>query len=221
MISSYRRHRIRRHVLFFRARLNARTRAFLTRHDPVQLRGLVTGWFTIGALAFAAMLYSAAPAPMAVAPVTPDAATHAPSAPPAPATTTPAPSAAPAPGTGPAPGNGSTPAPGPLTDPVPASTDHHTVAAGETLATIAQRYQVPMEQIAAANHLSDPNRITTGQRLRIPPAPERTIVITWGSTLGGIARAHHVATTALLAANPGMTDPDRILAGTGLQLPAA
>jgi LysM repeat protein len=44
----------------------------------------------------------------------------------------------------------------------------HIVEAGETLSAIANRYQVSVQAIAAANGLSNPNHIVVGQRLVIP-----------------------------------------------------
>jgi len=53
------------------------------------------------------------------------------------------------------------PTPGPLL---------HTVQPGETLAGIARAYNVPLEELIAANHIQDPNLIQAGQVLIIPGA---------------------------------------------------
>jgi LysM repeat protein len=45
----------------------------------------------------------------------------------------------------------------------------HTVASGETLFEIADRYGVTPEAIIAANDLRDPDALSEGQRLVIPP----------------------------------------------------
>ncbi len=61
----------------------------------------------------------------------------------------------------------------------------HVVNAGDTLATIAQIYDVPMEDIIAANNLANPNFLSVGDQLIIPvgglatatpPPPEPTPV---------------------------------------------
>lgn len=44
----------------------------------------------------------------------------------------------------------------------------HTVQAGETLGRISQQYEVSIQDILAANGLSDPNFISVGQQLTIP-----------------------------------------------------
>jgi len=46
----------------------------------------------------------------------------------------------------------------------------HVVEAGETLATIASSYGVSLQAVADFNGLADPDELTSGQRLLIPPA---------------------------------------------------
>lgn len=58
----------------------------------------------------------------------------------------------------------------------------HIVQAGDTLGTISQLYNVPLEDIMAENGLTNPNIISVGQQLLIPvggistPVPEDTAV---------------------------------------------
>ncbi|HYH29915.1 MAG TPA: LysM peptidoglycan-binding domain-containing protein [Pseudonocardia sp.] len=94
----------------------------------------------------------------------------------------------------------------------------HTVQPGETLARIALRHGVPFEQIAAQNALADPDRIRAGQNLVIHPAPPGEVVIAPGSTLGGYAERHGTTVAHLMALNPQITDPDRIVAGGRLRV---
>lgn len=59
--------------------------------------------------------------------------------------------------------------PGPGTPSAPAAGGtSHSVAAGETLSTIARRYGTTIKAIASASGISDPNRIRVGQKLTIP-----------------------------------------------------
>lgn len=45
----------------------------------------------------------------------------------------------------------------------------YVVQAGDTLSSIARAYDVPIEELMAANHLVDPNLLYVGQTLVIPP----------------------------------------------------
>lgn len=47
----------------------------------------------------------------------------------------------------------------------------HRVAPGETLFHIAHAYDVPVEELAKANHIADPRALSVGQELVIPRAP--------------------------------------------------
>jgi hypothetical protein len=117
----------------------------------------------------------------------------------------------PAPGT--APGTAPTSAPPPSRPPIV-----YTVQRGDTLARIALRWQAPMEWIAADNGIADLNRIIPGQRLLVRPAPAGIEVIPPGATLTDAARRHGVRVTDLLALNPRITDPNRIVAGALLRV---
>ncbi|HUH06206.1 MAG TPA: LysM peptidoglycan-binding domain-containing protein [Egibacteraceae bacterium] len=60
--------------------------------------------------------------------------------------------------------------PGSVGSPASTGDASHTVGLGDTLSGIAVRYGVGVGDIAAANGLSDPDRIVSGQRLIIPGA---------------------------------------------------
>ncbi|MCB9457115.1 MAG: LysM peptidoglycan-binding domain-containing protein [Anaerolineaceae bacterium] len=69
------------------------------------------------------------------------------------------------------------PSPAVVENPMVASTPIiHTVARGETLASIARQYGLTMEQLAQINTITDPNRIYAGQQLTVwSLVPETTI----------------------------------------------
>jgi LysM repeat protein len=60
-----------------------------------------------------------------------------------------------------------TPSPEPAS-PTPSGPQTHVVQAGEFLSTIAPQYGVTVEEILAANDITDPNVIFPGQELIIP-----------------------------------------------------
>lgn len=108
----------------------------------------------------------------------------------------------------------------------------HVVQSGETLSSIAQQYGVSEASIAAANSISDPNRIYAGQRLAIPscagaPAASPSSggtgqvihIVQSGETLSSIARHYGVSEASIAAAN-GIGDPNRIYAGQRLIIPS-
>ncbi|MET0728611.1 MAG: LysM peptidoglycan-binding domain-containing protein [Acidimicrobiales bacterium] len=108
------------------------------------------------------------------------------------------------------------------------STGSHTVAQGETLATIASRYGTTASALAKANGIANPNRIYAGTRLTIPgavdaapvaPATGTSYTVQRGDTLGSIASRHRTSISALLQAN-AITNPNRISIGTVLAVPA-
>lgn len=109
-----------------------------------------------------------------------------------------------------------------------ATTVTHVVQPGEMLSSIALKYGVSEASIAAANGISDPNRIYAGQRLAISacagaPAPSTGSggtaqvihVVQSGETLSSIAQQYGVTEAAIAAAN-GISDPNRIYAGQRL-----
>jgi LysM repeat protein len=110
----------------------------------------------------------------------------------------------------------------------------HTVTAGETLFGIGLQYNVPWLEIAARNGLIDPYIIHVGDVLIIPVAgapsaspgesPSATsfiYVVQPGDSLSSIATQFHVTQQAILDANPSVTDPNKIIAGQQLVIPAA
>ncbi|MFQ5701336.1 MAG: LysM peptidoglycan-binding domain-containing protein [Acidobacteriota bacterium] len=90
----------------------------------------------------------------------------------------------------------------------------HRVRRGETLAMIAARYGTSVRQLAAANHIRNPNRIRVGARLTVPRGGgystrtiRRNLVngryhrVRRGDTLSGIASAYGVPLRQVFAWN--------------------
>jgi LysM repeat protein len=107
-----------------------------------------------------------------------------------------------------------------------------TVASGDTLSAIAARHGVSVAALAAANGITDPDRIAAGRVLRLPGATSagaapasgrsagRTHRVRRGDSLGAIAARYGVSVRGLAAAN-GIRNPDLVVAGRVLRIPGA
>jgi len=132
---------------------------------------------------------------------------------------------------------GTTTTVGPGGSPAPAQTSvspsacpaTHAVQLGENLYRIALRFGMSYEDLAEANGIANPDRITVGQELRIPacggaavpqPGAGRDIVHTvqQGENLFRIA-LRYGRTWSELAAYNGITNPDQIVAGQTIRVP--
>lgn len=108
-------------------------------------------------------------------------------------------------------GGSAQPTPAPTTVPGPTTT--YIVQAGDTLYSIARRFNTTVDAIALLNRIANPSRIFVGQRLTLPgsgpvtppvpdptPAP-RVHVVQAGETLYSIARRYGVSAWAIAMAN--------------------
>ncbi|MFQ3672835.1 MAG: LysM peptidoglycan-binding domain-containing protein, partial [Aggregatilineales bacterium] len=116
----------------------------------------------------------------------------------------------------------------------------YTIQRGDTLFRIAQRYNVSMADLMAANNITNPSRIFAGTVLIIPgaapaaapqpvvdavpstDAPTQTVthVVARGESLSMIARSYGVSMNAIIAAN-NIRNPNTIFAGQRLIIPGA
>jgi len=124
---------------------------------------------------------------------------------------------------------GATPAPATTTPAPVASGATHTVAAGETLASIAAQNGTTVEVIAAANGITNTSVIYVGTILQLSGSPfvaEPTSTpnvavhtVAAGESLAGVASQHGTTVEALAAAN-GITNPNLIRVGQEIQVQA-
>ncbi len=124
-----------------------------------------------------------------------------------------------------------TPEPSPTPTPTPeVRTIAYTVQPGDTLAGIAQKYDVDVETLRKINFLADDN-LLAGQILRVPlkegvteegvptPTPEPYLyTIQEGDTLYSIAIQFGVPADQLIAANE-LVDPNNLIVGSQLVIP--
>ncbi|HEY6102741.1 MAG TPA: LysM peptidoglycan-binding domain-containing protein [bacterium] len=112
---------------------------------------------------------------------------------------------------------------------IAAASHTHVVRPGDTLWSIARRYEVSVEALASANQLADPDALRLGQELIIPNAGERqassapsnarlTHVVTAGDTLWSLARRYQVPVQTLVEANR-LENPDALRLGQTLVIP--
>ncbi|SMG36092.1 LysM peptidoglycan-binding domain-containing protein [Dethiosulfovibrio salsuginis] len=122
----------------------------------------------------------------------------------------------------------------------------HTVRSGQTLFDLAKNAKVTQEQIAKANGLTNPDRLSLGQVLLIPNTPDdidvtldevrrrkeerlaienklvpletKTYTVKNGDSLWSIANEFNVTIDTLFGAND-LRDPDRLKPGVTLKVP--
>ncbi|WP_404334252.1 LysM peptidoglycan-binding domain-containing protein [Planococcus rifietoensis] len=108
--------------------------------------------------------------------------------------------------------------------PPPATSVKYTVKAGDTLYSIASKYNTTVAAIASANKITNINLISVGQVLIIPvkqaPPPVTTVKYTVkaGDTLYSIARKYNTTVTAIAKAN-NITNVNSIRVGQVLIIP--
>lgn len=97
------------------------------------------------------------------------------------------------------------------------------VKRGQTLSQIAARHGTSVTRLARMNHLSDPNLIVVGQRLRVPGGgggggSRTSHTVRAGETLSEIAARYGISAAAIARAN-NIDNPNYIFAGEHLRIP--
>lgn len=95
----------------------------------------------------------------------------------------------------------------------------HTVRSGETLFSIAQRYNIDPNNLARINNITNPNEITVGQNLFIPLSRITSYQIKNGDTLYSIARSNGILLNDLITANPQISNPNMLNVGDTINIP--
>ncbi len=119
--------------------------------------------------------------------------------------------------------------PGSVTPPpptrCPAGSFEYTIRSGDTLFTIANRYNTTVNAILALNPGLDPNNLVVGMIICIPekspqrcPAGSFEYTIRSGDTLFTIANRYNTTVNAILALNPGL-DPNNLVVGMIICIP--
>lgn len=101
------------------------------------------------------------------------------------------------------------------------------VVKGDTMYEIAKRFGVTLEALILANpQIKDPNRIFPGEEICIPvvaaPVPcvnGMLYTVKSGDTMFEIARRNNISLATLIAANPQISDPNKIFPGQVICVP--
>ena len=93
------------------------------------------------------------------------------------------------------------------------------VKSGDTLATIANKFDISMMTLWWANKLKSKNELHVGQQLRIPPVSGVVVEVTPNDTLTGLAAKYRVDENDILTTN-GLDDRNLVV-GQVLMLPGA
>ena len=107
----------------------------------------------------------------------------------------------------------------------------YVVKKGDTLGTIARRNGSTVRQLARANNIRSPYRLSIGQQIKIPGAPatariasdarvESEYTVSRGDTLGAIARRNGSTIRELARAN-NLRSPYRLSVGQKIKIPGA
>jgi murein DD-endopeptidase MepM/ murein hydrolase activator NlpD len=94
------------------------------------------------------------------------------------------------------------------------------VLRGDSVESVAERFNVSEETIIEANDLSAPYRLRPGQSLVLPSSASSSSVhiVSRGDTVASIARNYGVPASAIIDAN-GMSQPDALRVGERLTIP--
>lgn len=104
----------------------------------------------------------------------------------------------------------------------------YTVQAGDTMGAIAARHGISSDALISANpQVQNPNLIYPGDAINIPGAAADTggvsqtsaYTVRAGDNMSAIAASHGVSLTALINANPQISNPNMIHPGQTLQIP--
>jgi murein DD-endopeptidase MepM/ murein hydrolase activator NlpD len=108
-------------------------------------------------------------------------------------------------------------------DSTPPAGPIYIIQPGDSMSLIASRFGVTLNELMAANNISDPNNIAAGARIIIPGLEGisgvlTTEVLNYGDTLHSLSRRNRVPETFLRKLNH-ITSPSELYAGAGVVLP--
>lgn len=100
---------------------------------------------------------------------------------------------------------------------------------GDTLYLLAQKYNVTLEKVIAANpQLADPNQLSIGEKIKIPTEPvtmetqPSTVYqhkVKQGDSLWKLSKAWNVPLKLIIDANSQLKNPNALLVGETVNIP--
>lgn len=100
---------------------------------------------------------------------------------------------------------------------------------GDTLYLLAQKYNVTLEKVIAANpQLADPNQLSIGEKIKIPTDPvtmetqPSTVYqhkVKQGDSLWKLSKAWNVPLKLIIDANSQLKNPNALLVGETVNIP--
>lgn len=109
--------------------------------------------------------------------------------------------------------------PEPIKDPKRALYVTHTVIRGDTLGTIAQKYDIPITTLRAMNQLGTSDILSINQKITIPRINGVQYVVQKGDTLSVIAQKYGVKDVNTIAVANDMSPKSTLTVGNKLLLP--
>ncbi|WP_367565421.1 LysM peptidoglycan-binding domain-containing protein [Lacrimispora sp.] len=88
----------------------------------------------------------------------------------------------------------------------------HVVQPGETIDSISEYYNIPVERLILENEITNPDNLAIGQTI-VVVQPEILYTVQVGDTLGSIAQQYGVSPMELLRNNPYLSDREYLYAG--------
>lgn len=102
----------------------------------------------------------------------------------------------------------------------------HMVKQGDSLYSIAKKYDVSLENIVKANpEISNPDAIEVGMKVKIPSQPKTALevihhhIVQQGDTLWKLSKAWGIQLTDMIKANPQLKNPNALLTGEVVNIP--
>jgi len=102
----------------------------------------------------------------------------------------------------------------------------HIVKQGDSLYSIAKKYDVPLDDVVKANpDISNPDAIQVGMKVKIPARPKSPLgvihqhIVQQGDTLWKLSKAWGIQLTDLIKANPQLKNPNALLTGEVVNIP--